>query len=885
MSTPLLRSMKNRGSSFYAFYSTNHNPNPNFSKFVLLNIPARIDNEVLDFDIDALNGNVFDIYTQMSSPTSSYADQMVESLRNYVENADCTFLESKLNARKEFYNIQEQKTPTEKLFWKWLKKFGSIEFEPAEHKVDWDKNRTDFENPNADTTTVPDYFRKYLWKERETTQYNISSIIYTGDITPGVGEGKIIIEYFAKFKVGDKIILDGGVGIQLQTGTTYNVTKVEYSGTTNNITNVYIQQSGFDSSVNPPTLSNATIELSYNKMVQYIGEINVKSDIHTASKDETEVIAYIPHQAGKTPTILFSIDTDTNYYPGLELPLLPEQIQTEIRGAENYNSPIRQNPSEYPGLYYGQFDTTNKTYKMSSGDKLRYKGDYYGILLNNNVGTQSDTYKEKLSDFDDVNIDGLGLDFNLNHYLKMNITDKQVGFNFDEFNQLSINGQPPEDFEYNAVLWYYDNKDDSGNIFSNLYGITFLNNPDTDDDIVPGHISTYVKLVSTEEHDGVSYQHVLNLSTSVDNDTSSLSFDPLSLNNTFGFDLYTNVMSNVGKLNESFINIIDEFVRMNIDLNNVKSIVYTQTDIDLIKSKLKNIEQLLKLYSQYQFVETDTVKIESKFNGVYPTLGFNVKGVEYEQITQITSTDIFNYIVATNNDMVINIPETSKLFLKITNNDETNYNELKPLGITLNRDLEYKQSIEIYLDANSAIYPDLLNISINYDDGTASGIKKTKLIDKIYLPIDKATRIGGEPLYHKNRYLSSSVFQNVSLVQSVNGITENETLLYTDAQNIFGNVNYDEWVYVNDLKFLSGETILDYSGIYQVGNSEYDYNPMYIKIPLNISVYDENNITGIVPVGVPRIYSYKYLKIKILRVDESPTSTLENRYFIEKMFI
>lgn len=881
MSTPLLKSMKPKGSTFYSFYSTNHNPNPNFSKFVLLNIPAKVENEILDFN----NFDTFNIHSQFPySTATSYADQMVESLRNYIENADCTFLESKISDRKEFYNINEPKTPTEKIFWKWLRKFGAIQFEPAEHKVDWDKNLPDFDNPNADTTLNQDYFRKYLWKERETTEYTVTNpIIYTQEVLPGVGEAKIQIDYFAKYKVGDKIILNGNFNYStsLQTGVTYEITKVEYSGTTNNITNIYIEQDGFNSNIPAPTI---TVKLYYNRVVQYIGEINVKSDVHTASKDQVEVVAYIPHQAGKTPTVLFQIDTDTNYYPGLELPLLPEQIQPEIRGAENYTSPIRQRPSDYPGLYYGQFDTTNKTYKMSSGDKIRYKGDYYGILLNNSVGTNVDTYKEKLSDFNDFNIDGLGLDFNLNHYLKMNITDKQVGFNFDEFNQLSFDGQPPQDFEYNAILWYYDVEDNSENIVSNLYGITFLNNPSNDDDINDAYISTYVKLVSTEEHDGLSYQHVLTLSTSIDNDTSSLAYDPLSLNNTFGFDLYTNVMSNVGKLNESFINIIDEFIRINSDLNNLKSVIYTQTDMELIKSKLKNLENLLKLYSQSQFVETDTVKIESKYDGVYPTLGFNVKGVEYEEIKQITSTDIFNYMVSTNSDMIINIPDTSKLLLKITNTDQTNYSDLKTLGITLNSDLKYKQSVEIYLDAKEAIYPNLLKIYINFDDGTLNGIQKISLLDKIYLPIDRAL-ISGNLVYHKNKYLSSSVFQNVNLVQSVDSINTNEVLLYTDSQNIFGNKDYNEWVYVNDLKFLSGDTILDYSDMYLINNTDLYYNNMYIKIPLNISVYSDVNPNGLKPVGIPRIYSYKYLKIKIIRVDESPTSSLQDRYFIEKMFI
>ena len=105
MSTPLLKSFKPRGSTFYSFYSTTHNPNPNFSKFVCINIPAKITDQILDFSLDGLNGNTFDIYTQTTNPNSDYADQMVESLRNYVENADCTFLESKINDRKEFYNI------------------------------------------------------------------------------------------------------------------------------------------------------------------------------------------------------------------------------------------------------------------------------------------------------------------------------------------------------------------------------------------------------------------------------------------------------------------------------------------------------------------------------------------------------------------------------------------------------------------------------------------------------------------------------------------------------------------------------------------------------------------------------------------------------------
>jgi len=88
MSTPLYKNFRSKGTTFYTFPSTSANPNPNFNKFVLVNIPAKKDDEILDFDKSSFDGGIFDIYTQDVNPTNSYADQMVESLRNYVANHD-----------------------------------------------------------------------------------------------------------------------------------------------------------------------------------------------------------------------------------------------------------------------------------------------------------------------------------------------------------------------------------------------------------------------------------------------------------------------------------------------------------------------------------------------------------------------------------------------------------------------------------------------------------------------------------------------------------------------------------------------------------------------------------------------------------------------------
>ena len=861
MSTPLYKRMKQRGSTFYAFPSTKHHTNPNFSKFVLLNIPKRESGNVLDFD----DLESFGIYSDRTMPTELYADELVESLRNYVANQDTVFLESKISSRKEFYNIQEPKTPTEKIFWKWLKKMRSIDLEPAVHKVDWDKNLPDFDNPYEDTTTNSDYFRRYLWKEREPIDYLITSVTEKGG-----GEYDIFIEYTARFKKGDYVYIHGTDTGSFLDETPYEIINVLYE---NNNTTITIKTDGI---VGEQVLTESYVKLKYHRLVQYIGEINVKSDVVTASKNQSEVIAYIPHQAGKTPTVLFKINDDTNYYPGLKLPLLVEEIQSEIKGAENYLSPIRQNPTDYPGGYYAQFDDDTKTYNTSFGDKVRLSGEYYGIVLNNNVGLSSNDYIEKLSDFRSDNLDGLTLDFDLNHYLKMQIIDDQVGFNFDEFNQMPIDDNPPEDFEYNAILWYYDTEIE-GRIVSNLYGVTFLNNPNDDDDNDSDHISTYGKLVSKNGQDGISYQHVLNITTTIDNDTRSLSFDPLSLNNTFGFDLYSNVMSNVGKLTESFINIINEHIRLNDEVNNMKSVIYTQTDLDLIKYKLKNIENLLRLYSTFQFKDSETIKINTDYNDIYPTMSFDAKNIEYENIMNIKSSDIYNYMIATYSDMVINVPNSGKVLLNITNDDTINFSNETEFNILFDKDLKYKQGIEIILSAKDAQYTNKLNFYINYNDGSGNGSSRTSVLNGVHLPIDIGNVIQGQTIYHRNKFINNSLMQNVVSIQNISvdgGL--NRTRLNISS-NLFGNSQYSEYVYISDFVFrTTNDDIIDKSGMYLIDTNDFGSN--YIVIDLDyINIGD--------PINIPKVYSYKKLKINILRIHESDISSLEERYLIEKTFI
>ena len=111
---PLYKRMKSNGTSFYSFpgasedvSSSNNNPNLNmyFSKYVLLNLPKQnlnstnLNNREKYFDFE----NIFNRSTNSNLPTT-FKDQLVDSLRNYVANYEVTMKESRLNNTDYYYD-------------------------------------------------------------------------------------------------------------------------------------------------------------------------------------------------------------------------------------------------------------------------------------------------------------------------------------------------------------------------------------------------------------------------------------------------------------------------------------------------------------------------------------------------------------------------------------------------------------------------------------------------------------------------------------------------------------------------------------------------------------------------------------------------------------
>lgn len=873
MANPLYKSLKSRGTSFYALpsfsndynKSKNGNYKLNFTKFVLLDIPEQEvvissgiarnqESGILNFDKSTDGPRFYNFQPGANSDLPIlFSDQLVESLRNYVANYDSTLIESRINSNTDFYNINESITPSEMVFWKWAKKLNLIDFEPALHKIDWDKNLTDFINNNG---TADDYFNRYLWKERDVNYYNAT-------LTSESSKPKITISQIAKFKDGDNIMLSGTTG-SLSASTAYTILSVTV--TTGNTTEIILDETYTDG-----TTYNTIIYLDYHQLVKYIGEVQAISNIQTSRRNFTEITAQIAHHQGKTPTILFETIANTNYYPGLEMPILAVEIQEEIIGSENTNSPIRLNPENYPGTYYGYFDTEDKTYKCETGDKLRNSGNYYGVLLNNNIGLSSDNYIEKLTEFNADNIDGLKMDFDTDHYLKMNLPDYDIR-NFDEFNSTYFDSYP-EDFNFNAILWYYELDNGSGEIVTNLAGIQFLNNPNDDDDACDVNnrkITTYRKLVSNGTQDGLSYMFNLNLNYDIDNDVLPLSYDPTSVFNQFGFDLYQNILQKNAQIQDNFLTIISAFTYVQSTLLELESMIYSQTDIDNIKSQISNLNELLRLYSTFQFVDSDTAKIETNYTGSYPTLKVNMINTTFGDIADAYVSDIYDYNI--NNSSLtytVNVPYSNQLLLNIYN-DNNDIDET--CEILLSKDLMYKQSIDIYIYPNLSTLDNLLNININYNNGLGVVSAQT-LISNIQMPIDlsyyNVTNPTGSTYYNSYYNIDNLYTYSKSIVT---GIT-------TTTIDVMNDLFVDnEYIYINNFYLQSGTTIVDYSGVYLIsGYTSGITNTASYNITLN--TYSMTLVTNL------KVSYYKGLKINVLRTDASDTSTLSDRYTIKTELI
>jgi hypothetical protein len=889
--TPLYKRMKDNGTSFYAFPGAaedisaayqNQNYKMYFSKYLLLNFPKQdvtlngTDPTYFDFDNISDNGYGFKRSINYTAP-SDFKDQLVESLRNYVANHEVTMKQSKIDNTQFYYDNTLLNTPTEKIFWKWCKKLNLISFEPANIGDEYFGNTPDFASRDAND---PTYFDEFLWREREVLDFDS--------------------EYFRKDSLGTQFLeIHFNLATTLQIGDCIEFSRVETTDLSDVITNgdrckivnkiPYSNSTGIEIILTdyPYAVQDSgiieefgTVTLVYHRLVQYIGEVNGINNVQQSNRAYTEVYIHIPDSTGKTPDILFRTVADGNYKPNMSFPLLPSQYQPEIVGAEVFSNPIVSNPNNYPGSYFGQFDTEDFTYETSSGDTLRRSGDYYGINGNDNTKTVDSRY-----------LDGLMVDFDPSHYVKMNVIGKEIT-NFDQFNAMEVNNQPPQDFEFNAILWYYTVEDINGNRTNNLYGISFVDNPDNNPipDEGRSRIPAFRKLSANNLQDGTSYAFSLNLNFNIINENPQDTFNPEAINSLFSFNLFNEAMRRLSVVNDSFMNILVVQNQIQSDLVNMKQLLYSQTDFQVINKKITNLETLLRLYATNQMADSDTIRVEADYTNNPPLLRLrnidpiynSVFTVKTSAMYNINGAIIYNVVVPQNKSFLIHVLNDDINSFVLPNNDR--------LTILLDRDLNYKQTFDLIVDANStATQNKLLDIFIRYKYGVDGAPIETQMIETINLPIyfNSNTQLpNSAATYNKFNFdidMNRDISLNTGGLLSI-PIDSNLTLI-------------NNYFRVGDTLMLDNFNIgtssqSDFSGQYTIKNIGATNSYIFLDINSNqdlVNYGDEedfplvlNSKTNYLLSNIPYFKLNKGFKYRITRIDPSDFSEFSERYYIEK---
>jgi hypothetical protein len=890
-STPLYKFLKSNGTSFYAFPGAaedisaayqNSNYKMYFSKFALLNFPKQnltagtMSNPII-FDFD----NSFQKSVN-ATPPSTFSEQLVESLRNYVSNQEVVIRESRLNNTKYYYDTNALETPTEKIFFKWAKKLNIIDFEAAIPDDEYFSNLSEFQRNNINDDS---YFPEYFWREREIFSWDAISFYESG--VAGYG-GKLEIEFpgATNFRVGDKVKI-----YDVSNSTIYNDTNLIGSDTFDGVKTdvLYITPVGatqgqriimdINTTMSQEFETTGQVELIYDRLVQYIGEVTGISNVQEANRNYTEVYAHIPDHTGQTPDILFRTTYDVNYKPNLAFPILPSQYQPEILGAELFNSPIVNSPKNYPGSYFGLFDTPDFTYETATGDSLRRSGDYFGISgdINNPI-------------VNGKSIDGIGIDFNTSHYVKMNIFNK-VLTNFDQFNALEVNNTPPENFDFNAILWYYtvQKVDITGVITTktNLYGISFLDNPDNNptDEEIGIRFPIFKKMVSNGKHDGTSYAFSLNLNFNILNDNPQQSYNPEAINSLFSMNLFNQAMSRLSATNDSFLNVLSEQGLLRDQIGALRQLLYTQTDISTINQKISNLENLLRLYSTNQIINSDSITATTN-PGTPASISLNNIETSYATIYDIKTSNLYSStgIIPLN----ISIPKNKNFLLNIINNDEVNLTmpNNDKLTIILDTDLSYKQSVDILI-TGSQLASQNKKLDIYINSSTLSvNTTEALVVGDLDLPVYFNT-INSLP---NSAYLWSDFNFNIDF---------NKTIQYTignileiplsDNQSIINNsIKVGDTFRLNNF-FVGTSSVFDFSGQYSVnsisGTSSYIYlnadsNPDLVGYfsSLTLPFYIHGTSSTLLS-NNPYFSLNKGKKIKLTRVKTS--GSLSEKYQID----
>ncbi len=333
----------------------------------------------------------------------------------------------------------------------------------------------------------------------------------------------------------------------------------------------------------------------YNRVVQYIGEIDIVNNVQNNLNAFTEVYIHIPNKHGNTPLVLFESLADVNYPVAKIFRNTPANpLNTEFLVGREFDD---SHPSglDLRAIYdqdvVGEPDSTvdgvaENWYDPLSGPNAYFTEQTFGDATTNEIiktkSITTVTYKRS-------RLDGIMLDFDPDNY-KPIVDDPNIN-TIDESNS-TLSSSP---FEFNAVLIYYDvfNPQVETETETNLYGILFL------EDIEPislsgGRIPRFKKFIpdAVTKLNGNSFAFKLNLKfdTAIENVGTEIDVSDFT---TFSLEIFTDTTNTLTQAASILTDKSLEIAELQADVEEIKDLLINSDDRQEIELRLETIEDAL----------------------------------------------------------------------------------------------------------------------------------------------------------------------------------------------------------------------------------------------------------------------------------------------------
>ena len=410
---------------------------------------------------------------------------------------------------------------------------------------------------------------------------------------------------------------------------------------------------------------------TYSRVVQYVGNLDIVNSVSNNNNTYSEVYVYVPTKDGNTPTVLFKNNLDTNYYPDYSWtnnpadPLNDEYLQgraydelnpsgltnlaifdDEALGAPTASFKDTDDGATGAGNWYSPRALANTYFTDATFT------DPTALILTKTYSASSQTYVR-------TKLDSVGIDFDPDSYQQI-VSDPSIS-TIEEFNSTAA----AQDFDFNAVLIYYDVYDPANPIDSatNLYGVLFLDDVQDQGANIYGipTLKKYKPNIVTKLN-GNSYGFKINLKFDVDIDQTGVE-QAINDYSPFSLSMFMDSMTVLQDASSTLNNTASVYSSLEQRISDLENLALTSSTAFNLERRIAGIESSL---AANQAIFNNTQAIMGLINQNYELIRALINGETSVEISYdldlvkqgpgiIVDRSVPNELIITNDNQDYNI--------------------------------------------------------------------------------------------------------------------------------------------------------------------------------------------------------------------------------------